>query len=161
VNDNIWNLDEETRNDLRVLLATLKEFSGYTLTDCPVFKPFGAFLDAATGAPGVVVAQLEGTPGLTEYRDALLRGFRGQVERGESRAAGYCELGRAVPPDATEDVPVVLVRMEHRSGLSVRVSVPYVVEGREKVTFGESFLCRDESRIFSTPGQAQKPASDD
>jgi hypothetical protein len=51
-------------------------------------------------------------------------------------------------PAGFEGLDVVFVRMEHRSGLSVLVTVPYKVEGPEKVTFGESFICREESRIF-------------
>jgi hypothetical protein len=45
VTDNLWNLDEVPRADMRRLLATLKEYSGYVITDCPVFKPFGASVD--------------------------------------------------------------------------------------------------------------------
>jgi hypothetical protein len=40
------------------------------------------------------VAQLDGQPELSEYRDALIKGFRGQARRSESRAAGYAHLGR-------------------------------------------------------------------
>jgi hypothetical protein len=147
VTDNLWDLDEGTRADLRLLLATLKEYSGYQLLACAVFKPFGVYLDSA-GKPGVVVAQLEGQPASEEYRQALLRGFRGQAERGESRAAGYADRGRAQLPDTPEEVDVIFASMEHRSGLSVLVTVPYKVDGPEKVTFGESFLRRDHSRIF-------------
>src|SRR5262249_35316597 len=136
VTDNLWNLDEGTRNDLRLLLATLKEYSSYVLLDCPVFRPFGAALNNA-GNVGLVVAQLEGQPALSEYRDALLRGLRGQAERGEIRAARICEQGRAKLPGMSDEAPVIWISIEHQSDLSVVVSVPYSVDGPDKVSFGE------------------------
>jgi hypothetical protein len=147
VTDNLWNLDEVTRGDLRLLMATLKEYSGYVLLDCPVFKPFGASLDL-NGAVGLAVAQLDGEPELPEYRAALVRGFRGMAERGEIRAAGYAQQGRERLPGGTGEVDVVWIRMECRSGVSALVSVPYSVDGPEKVSFGESFIQRDEPWVW-------------
>jgi len=143
--DNLWNLDEVTRTDMRLVLATLKEHSGYALIDCPVFKPFGASLDL-NGAVRVTVAQLDGQPDLLEYRNVLIRGFRNQAARGEIRAAGYAELGRF--PEGAGEVDTVLIRIECRDGVSSLVSVPYSVEGPDKVSFGESVIMRAEPWLW-------------
>ncbi len=120
VNDNPWGLDESSRADLHLLLATLKEYAGYQLLDCPVFKPFGVSLDNA-GKPGIAVAQLEGRPELGAYRQALLLSFQGQVDRGEIRATGFAEDGRAELAGTSGEADVVLIRMEHRSGVAFSV----------------------------------------
>jgi hypothetical protein len=156
--DNLWGLDEDTRSDLRLLLATLREYAGYVLLDCPVFKPFGASLDN-NGKVGLAVAQLEGKPELDAYRQALLLGFRKMAERGEIRAAGYCQKGRE-GTSGRDEVEVIWICLEHRAGMSGKVSMTFSVDGPEKVTFGESFIQRDERRIFGTsddPGLPQSP----
>src|SRR5262245_44651657 len=96
---------------MRLLLATLKEYSGYVLTDCPVFKPFGASVDLK-GAIGLAVAQLDGQPALSEYRVALVKGFRGQAERGEIRAAGYAQAGQHQFTGSIGESPAILIRIE-------------------------------------------------
>jgi hypothetical protein len=148
--DNLWGLDETTRADLRLLLRTLKEYAGYVFLDCPVFKPFGASLDK-DGAVALTVAQLEGQPGVSEYRQALVRGFRGQAERGEIRAAGYCIEGRQPLPGTPAEENVLWIYLEHRSGVSARVRFSYSVERPEKVTYDEGLMRREEPCIFSGP----------
>ena len=147
VTDNLWNLDEVTRADMRLLLATLREYSGYALTDCPVFKPFGASVDLK-GAVGLAVAQLGGQPELSEYRDALVKGFRGQAERGEIRAAGYAQLGRHQLPGSVGETAAVLIRIECRVGVCGLIAVPYSMEAPDKVSFGESYIMRDEPWVW-------------
>jgi hypothetical protein len=151
VSGNLLNLDDATKQDLRTLLAKLREYAEISLLHCPGFaqgvQAFGASLDV-NGAPGLAVAQLEGEPTAADYRQALVLGFQGQAGRGEIRAAGYCLAGSDRVHGGAEEVPVVWAFLEHRAGVSVRVVIPYTVEGPEKVKFGESFIGADESRIF-------------
>jgi hypothetical protein len=145
--DNLWNLDDVTRADMRLLLATLKEYSGYVLTDCPVFKPFGASVNLQ-GAVGLAVAQLDGQPELSAYRDAIVKGFCRQAERGEIRAAGYAQLGRHPFPGTVGETAAVLIRIECRAGVCGLVAVPYSIEAPDKVSFGESYIMRDEPWVW-------------
>jgi hypothetical protein len=150
---NYWNLDQVTRGDLRLLLTTLKEYSSYVLLDCPVFKPFGAAIDLK-GVLGLAVADLEGQPELSEYRTALIQGFRGQAERGEIRAAGYAQQGRHQLPGGMSEVDVIWIRMECRTGVCGLVAVPYSLEG-SRVSFGEVFIQRDEPQVWIGPGSSE------
>jgi hypothetical protein len=147
VTDNLWNLDEVTRADMRLLFATLREYSGYTLTDCPVFKPFGASVDL-NGKVGLAVAQLDGQPELSEYRDALVKGFRGQAQRGEIRAAGYAQSGRHSFPGGVGERAAILIRIECRAGVCGLIAVPYSVDEPDKVAFAESYIMRDEPWVW-------------
>ena len=147
VTDNIWNLDEVARADMRLLLATLKEYSGYALTDLPVFKPFGASVNLE-GAVGLAVAQLDGQPELSELRSALVAGFRGQAKRGEIRAAGCAQAGHHEFAGGGGARPAILIRIECKAGVCGLVAVPYTMEAPDKVSFGESDIMRDEPWVW-------------
>lgn len=148
MNDNVWDLDEATRLDIRLLLAKLKEYSGYVLTDRAVFKPFGAALDLK-GEVRLAVAKLDGQPELAEYREAIVKGFREQAGRGEIRAAGYAELGRYRVEDGASETDAVVIRIECRAGVCGLLVVPYSVDGSNKVSFGEEYLLRDEPWVWA------------
>jgi hypothetical protein len=149
VNDNVWNLDEATRTDMRLLLVRLKEYSGYVLTEGAVFKPFGASVDLQ-GEVGLSVAKLNGQPELSEYRDAMIKGFREQAGRGEIRAAGYAELGRYRVEDGASEKDAVVIRIECRTGVCGLVVVPYSVDAPSKVvSFGKEYVLRDEPWVWA------------
>jgi hypothetical protein len=148
---NLLSLDDATRKDLRTLLAKLTEYAEISLLHCPGFargiQAFGAYLDLG-GSPGLAVAELEGEPTIADYKWALILGLRKQSAQGKIRAAGYCLAGADRVPGGAGAQDVVWAYLEHRGGASARVTIPYVVEGADKVRFGASFICAEDPSIF-------------
>lgn len=142
MSDNLWNLDEITRNDMRELLATLRQYAGYVLVDLDTFKGFGACV-GKDGGVGLAMARLEVEATEEDKRKALIKGFEGQAERGEIRAAGYCEVGRGQTPEATEEEDLLMIHICCASGVCAQITMAFEMEGGE-VSFGPSFIHRTE-----------------
>ena len=148
--ENSWNLDAATRADLRLLMATLREYASYVLLDCEVFKPIGASLDR-DGAVGLAVAKPEGGSDPASYETALLHGFKALMTEEKIRAAGYVNAGPNPGPDQAQNPDALLMKMECISGVSVLVTLPFSADDDGEVTFGEGIIQEDAAWLWNTP----------
>ena len=135
--------------DLDNLTNALLPFAKQMLAEHGEFYPFGSTMNAS-GEIVAVGAQLEGTdhPLSQPLIDIMTQAFRAQAASGEIRAAGICYDIRTIPPGQTEKTDAICLGLEHQSGQSVSVFVPYRKGWFGKDKYGELFAAKRDAEIF-------------
>jgi len=140
--------------DLDELLNALLPFAQQMLAEHGEFYPFGSTMTVA----GKIVAQAahigEEHPKSQPLIELLTQAYRQQALNGEIRAAGICYDVRTIPPGQTEKTDAVCLALEHQTGQSVSVFVPYKKGLFGKVKYGELFAAAREPEFFTKSGAA-------
>ena len=137
--------------DLDKLLDALLPFAQQMLAKHGEFYPFGSTMTIA----GEIMAQgaaLEGDdhPASQPLIDLMIQAFRSQALAGQIRAAGICYDVRTIPPGHTEKTDAICVGLEHNTGESVSVFVPYKKGWFGKVQYGQLFAANRDAQIFQS-----------
>ena len=140
--------------DLDELLNALLPLAQQMLAENGEFYPFGSTMTVA----GKIVAQGAYTgeehPKSQPLIELLTQAYRKQALNGEIRAAGICYDVRTIPPGQSEKTDAVCLALEHQTGQSVSVFVPYKKGWFGKVKYGELFAAAREPEFFTKSGAA-------
>lgn len=140
--------------DLNELLNALLPFAQQMLAEHGEFYPFGSTMTVE----GEIVAQGasigEEHPKSQPLIELLTEAYRQQALNGEIRAAGICYDVRTIPPGQTEKTDAVCLALEHQTGQSVSVFVPYKKGLFGKVKYGAIFAAAREPEFFTKSGAA-------
>ncbi|MEZ4388048.1 MAG: hypothetical protein R3D98_10830 [Candidatus Krumholzibacteriia bacterium] len=133
--------------DLDELLNALLPFAQEMLSKQGEFFPFGATMKS-DGSIASAAGDAGGEhPPSQEVIDLLLSGFRDQASKGEIKAAGVCLHVRISPPGSgTTDA--VCARLEHSTGETVEVYLPYKKGMFGRLKFGKIFAGPGENQVF-------------
>jgi len=116
------------------------------------FLPFGASL---TSDGEIVMAtafiRMEVSDPVTMI-DLIVRGFQEVAGNGKIRATGVCLDMRIVPPNETEKIDAICVKLEHIEGDCVDVYLPYKKGWLGRYKFGQMFAARGDAQVFATRG---------
>jgi hypothetical protein len=137
--------------DLNSLFDTAVSFAKLMLSEEGEFYPFGATM-SPSGEITNIGARVERDdhPPSQTLIDLMTETFQKRAASGEIRAAVICYDGRAIPPGETTKADVICCGLEHRSGESVDVFMPYKRTGRS-FQFGETFASRRIAQFFVGP----------
>ena len=80
--------------------------------------------------------------------DLLTEAFKKQAKKGELRAAGICHDALAVPPGEVQKRDAVCCCLEHYSGETVNVFVPYTKTSGGRIEYGETFAAKRTGQFF-------------
>jgi hypothetical protein len=80
--------------------------------------------------------------------DLLTETFKNQAAKGELRAAGICYDGRTIPPGENKKFDAVCCSLEHYSGETVEVFVPYVKAAEGHIQYREIFAAKRTGQFF-------------
>lgn len=134
--------------DLDQLLDALLPFAQKCLVERGEFYPFGASLSRA----GDLVLQAahagDDPPPALEGLATLEGILRTQAANGEIRAAGLCVAVRTQPLGHTKKIDAIHVGLEHQTGESVSVFLPYEKRWLRKPRFGELYATTREARFW-------------
>ena len=141
--------------DLDNVLNAILPFAQEMLAKNGEFYPFGSTMTTA----GEIVAQgaaLEGDdhPASQPLIDLMTQAFRSQAVTGQIRAAGICYDVRTIPPGQTEKTDAICVGLEHTTGQSVSVFLPYKKGWFGKIQYGQLFASSRDPQIFIGSGAA-------
>jgi hypothetical protein len=137
--------------DLNSLFDTAVSFAKLMLAEECEFYPFGATM-SASGEITDIGARVEPNdhPASQTLIDVMTEAFQKRAASGEIRAAVICYDGRAIPPGETAKADVICYGLEHRSGESVDVFMPYKRIGRS-FQCGQTFASRRIAQFFVGP----------
>ena len=113
------------------------------------FHPFGAIM-SSNGDIQLVAGKIKGddhppSPALIEL---LTSTFRQQAARGHLRAAGVCYDVLTAPPGENEKRDAICCGLEHYSGETVDVFLPYVKGTNGAVRYGDMFAAKRTPEFF-------------
>lgn len=134
--------------DLDQLLDALLPFAQKCLVERGEFYPFGAVL-SRTGELVLQAAHAgDDPPPALEALETLEGTHRNQAANGEIRAAGLCVAVRTQPPGQTKKIDAIHVGLEHQTGESVSVFLPYEKRWLRKLRFGELYATTREAKFW-------------
>jgi hypothetical protein len=135
--------------ELDALFNTLLPVAQMLLRKYGGFLPFGATM-SSSGEIRHVGAKIEGDeyPTSQPLLDLLTETFEKQAAKGELRAAGICYDVLTVPPGEDQKRDAVCCGLEHYSGETVGVFVPYVKTADGDVQYGEIFTAKRTAQFF-------------
>jgi hypothetical protein len=134
--------------DLDELLNTVIPFAQQTLAQYGEFYPFGASM-APDGTIALESAHTgEDQPQSQELIDMLTEGFRQAAAAAKLRAACICFDVRTIPPGETMKTDAVCISLEHESGESVDLFLPYSKGLSGKIRYGELFGAERDRQFF-------------
>jgi hypothetical protein len=134
--------------DLDKLFNILLPFAKTMLLDHGEFYPFGSSM-SSSGETRMVGAKMEDDdhPPSEPLIDLLTETFKKQAASGELRAAGICYDVLTVPPEENQKQDAICCGLEHFSGETVDLFVPYV-KTKDGVRFGEMFAAKRTAQFF-------------
>lgn len=135
--------------ELNALFDTLLPVAQMLLRKHGEFYPFGAVM-TSNGEIRHIGAKMEGNdyPPSQPLIDLLTETFKKQARKGELRAAGICYDVRTVPPGEDQKRDAVCCGLEHYSGETVDVFVPYVKPADGDIQYGEIFAAKRIGQFF-------------
>jgi hypothetical protein len=135
--------------ELDALFNTLLPFAETMLREYGEFYPFGAIM-SSSGEIRQVGAKMEGDdhPPSEPLIDLLTENFKKQAVKGELRAAGICYDVLTVSPGEDQKRDAICCALEHYSGETVDVFVPYVKAADGDVQYGTVFSARRAAQFF-------------
>ena len=135
--------------ELDALFNTLLPVAQRLLRECGEFLPFGAIM-SSSGEIRLVGGEIEGDdyPTSQPLLDLLTEAFKKQSMKGELRAAGICYDVLTVPPGEDRKRDAICCGLEHYSGETASVFVPYVKAADGDVQYGTVFSARRGAQFF-------------
>jgi len=135
--------------ELNALFKTLLPFVQTMLREHGEFYPFGAVM-TSSGEIQQVGPKMEDDdhPPSQPCIDLLTEAFKKQAKKGELRAAGICYDVLTVPPGEVEKRDAVCCCLEHYSGETVDVFVPYTRTADGGIEYGEIFAAKRIGQFF-------------
>lgn len=135
--------------ELDALFDTLLTFAKTMLREYGEFYPFGAVMTSG-GEIRQVGAKMEGDdhPPSQPLIDLLTESFKKQAKKGGLRAAGICYDVLTVPPGEVQKRDAICCGLEHYSGETVDVFVPYVKKAGGEIEYGEIFAAKRTGSFF-------------
>lgn len=137
------------QQDLNQLLNVLLQSSQSVLIQYGEFYPFGAAMELNGEIAKAAAYDGEEHPPSQHIIDFLTQVFKKRAEDGTIRAAGICYDVRIIPPGKTEKSDAICCALEHQSGESINVFLPYwKIAGRD-IRYGEIFAEHRTSQFYN------------
>ena len=116
------------------------------------FLPYGAFVNPQ--GKTILAGSYSGAP--QDLLRQLLEGLRDELGRGNLRSCCHCLDVRIPASSGIGKIDAVMLSLEHQSGASITLYVPYQLNPRGPVAFGTPTLAPGKPVVFltSTPDAA-------
>jgi hypothetical protein len=136
------------KEECEELLNAVLPFAQQMLTKYREFYPFGSTMSIDGTISQTASSTGEERPASQPLIDLLERGFRDAAKRRQLKATAIVVDVRTIPPGKKEKQDAVEVRLDHVSGYSVKVIVPYTFSSKGEAEFSPAFAVAGEGKIF-------------
>ena len=139
---------DKGKSDSEELMNSLIPFAEKMLSEHGEFFPYGGTMKP--DGKIVSVAGYNGSehPPSQEIIDLLHKAFRESAKAKECKATGLVYDVRVNLPESNEKSDALAIELDHASGYSVLVYVPYKIEN-SKVIFGKMFSNAGHNAVFA------------
>jgi hypothetical protein len=144
------NMGRPPKDEATDLMNMLVPFAEKMLREHGEFYPYGGTMmsDGSMTMTGAYNGNEH--PNSKDVIDMMVAAFKEEAHAGKYKATGIVYDVRTVPPGATEKTDAIAVRLDHRSGYSVVVMIPYRLAGGEVIK-GAVFAVKGDGAIFPSP----------
>ena len=134
--------------DLNNLLNSLLPSAQNMLSKYAEFYPFGATLDSKGKISSEAAYTGEDKPLSQPLIELMTAAFKQYAKENKIIAAGMCMDVRTIPPGESQKTDAILMGLEHVSGESIDVYLPYKKEMSGKISYGNLFASKRKSTFF-------------
>jgi hypothetical protein len=142
---------DKVHRDLNVLLNEVLPFAKLMVSKYGEVFPFGATMSWTGEIAKTFNARIEGNhqPPSQPIIEVMTKAFQDQAAKRQLRAAAICNNVRTVPPGETRESDAVCCALEHFSGESVNVFIPYAKTSDGDMQYRESFSTKRATVFFA------------
>jgi hypothetical protein len=140
--------------ELDHLLNSVLDFAKVMLSKHGEFFPFGSSMDLAGRITMDGAHTGNEHPPSQELIDLLTQYYAQRAETGELRAAAICADVRVVPPGKVDKSDAISVGLEHQSGETFTVFLPYRRSWFGRMSYQELFASSRATQFFPKSGTA-------
>ncbi len=134
-------------SELDRLASELMEYAREALSKGGEVYPIGAGITPDLELQWCAVDDTDDELTATEELDNLVQGMAGDAKSGKFIGAGILCTARITPPGWERKVDAVELRLDHKSGASLRVYIPYEA-GQGGISFYAMFTSEGDSVMF-------------
>jgi hypothetical protein len=136
------------KEECEALMNALVPVAEQLLSKYREFYPFGGTMSVDGKIAPSAGYTGEEHPDSQALIDVLEKAFRDGAKRQLYKATAIVVDVRTIPPGKKDKQDAVEFRLDHVSGYSVRVLLPYAFSQGGKLQFAPSFAARGDQRIF-------------
>jgi hypothetical protein len=134
--------------DLDQLMNAMMSFAQQTLSKRGAFCPFGATIKTSGEIAMAAASDGDEAPPSQQVSQILTDSLRAQASASEIKAAGVCVDVRVCRPGESVKTDAIHCGLEHATGESVDVYLPYRKRWFGRVEYDEIFASRRAPQIF-------------
>jgi hypothetical protein len=138
------------KEDATQLMNMMLPLAEQMLREYGEFYPYGGVMLADGSMQSFAAADGNEYPRSTDLIGMLEDTFREHAHEGRYRATGIVYDVRTVPPGTIEKTDAIALRLDHESGYSVVVFIPYRLSDGQ-IAKGTTFAVKGEGSIFPPP----------
>jgi hypothetical protein len=142
------------KEECEALMNAFLPFAEKTLAQHGEFYPVGGAMQVDGSIAVVATYDGDDHPPSQRIIVSLMEAFRAGAKQKKYKATALIYDIRTVPPEATEKTDAVAVRLDHVSGYSVLVVIPYHLSPAREVVFAQPFASKGPADIFPNPSES-------
>lgn len=136
--------------DCETVLSPLLEFAEKMLREQGGFIPFAGGL--TKNGKVTLVGAIDGDENQPQDAEHLMKiltaALKAGARKGDYTATGLVVDGRVVPPGQATKSDAIIAQLDHASGYSIQLFVPYRFDEKRQPVFGETFAMKGSNAIF-------------
>lgn len=140
---------EMPKDELNSLMNAVLPFARQMLAEHGEFLPYGGVI--TTQGEIVSIGASDGVEHSTSQKliDIMTESFQVKAKAGEYRATAIVFDVRIIDPATGHKSDAIQMNLDHMENMSISVLLPYKIESKGSVTYGEMFTQQGDSQIFS------------
>ena len=141
--------DKMARDELDALMNSVLPFAQKMLSEHREFYPYGEALTTKGEVISIGSSDGDEHPPSQKLIDMMTESFQAKARSGEYRATAIVVDVKVTDPSTGKKADAISIRLDHRDDMSLVVFLPYEIDSKGKVTYGELFAQKGDSKIFT------------
>jgi hypothetical protein len=141
-------MSKSPKEEVEQLMNALIPFAQQMLAKHGEFYPYGGAITTAGKIVMVGATETDDHPDSQKVIDGLNEGFRSKAKAGEYSSTGLVFDVKVKPPKSDQKTDAIQINLDHATGLSLQVFLPYQIGGKGDVSYGEMFAQQGDAKVF-------------
>ncbi len=137
------------KDELDSLMNAVLPFAQKMLSEHAEFLPYGGVVTTKGEIISIGATDGHEHPPSQNLIDIMTESFQAKARNDEYRATAIVFDVSVVDPDTTHKSDAIQINLDHVENMSVSVFLPYKIESKGNVTYGEMFTQKGDSKIFA------------
>ena len=137
------------KEELDGLMNAVLPFAQKMLSEHQEFYPFGSAITTNDEIIDIGAVDTDEHPPSQKLIHMMTKSFQEKAKSGEYRATAIVFDVRVTVPSTGKKSDAIAIDLDHVNGMCVEVLLPYEIDSKGKVTYGEMFAQKCSVKIFN------------